>query len=507
MDFQTKLSQLKTILKEVADLDSATNLLDWDQQCYMPPGGVEDRSNQLATLKRLSHVRFTSDEVGQLLEDLQPYATQLDPDSDEARLIKVTARKYKKNTRVPSEMVAEFAQMTSLAYQIWQVARVENNFTKFSPYLEKIVDWKRRYANLFVPYDHIYDPLLDEFEPGLKTADVKAIFNDLRPQQVTLIQAIADRPQVDDAFLHQPFNEHMQWEFGVKVISKFGYDWNHGRQDKTAHPFSIGFGVRDVRITTRVYPDYLSSALFSTMHECGHALYDMGVDPTFDRTPLADITSLALHESQSRLWENLIGRSHEFWEYYYPRLVDRFPSQLGNVSLEAFYKGINKVKPSLIRVEADEATYNLHIMLRLELEIALVEGNLQVKDLPEAWNARMKEYLGLIPPNDADGVLQDVHWSSGIIGYFSTYALGNLISGQLWECIKADIPNLSDHIRHGEFGELLTWLREKIHRHGSKFVLQEMVQRVTGSKITPVPYMRYLWNKFGDIYGLRPSMS
>jgi carboxypeptidase Taq len=499
---EDKLKQLKTILAEISDLEYAVFLLAWDQQTYMPPAGAEERGQQIGTLNKLAHSRFTSDEVGKLLDELAPAVAQLPPDSDEARLIKVTRRKYEQYTKVPPEMIVELAELTSIAFSVWQQARPENNFSKFQPYLEKIVDNRRRYAELFAPYDHIYDPLLDRYEPGMKTAQVQAIFNQLRPQQVELIQAISAKPQVDDSFLHQAYNGQKQWDFGVEVITKFGYPWNRGRQDKAAHPFTTEMGLNDVRITTRILPEYIGSALFSTMHECGHALYDLGIDPALARTPLSNLASLALHESQSRMWENLVGRSLPFWEHFYPRLQEYFPAQLENIDLWTFYKGINKVEPSLIRVEADEATYNLHIMLRLELEIALMEGSLQVKDLPEAWNSRMQEYLGVTPPNDSDGVLQDVHWSDGYIGYFSTYALGNLISLQLWERINADLPDLSEQIRHGEFSSLLGWLRENIHRHGAKYEAQEMVKRVTGAEINPAAYMRYLNTKYGEIYRL-----
>jgi len=499
---EEKYAQLKDILGEVMDLTRAAAVLEWDQQTYMPPEGAEERGSQLATIQKIEHIKFTSDEVGRLLEDLRPWAAQLDPDSDEARLLRVTQRQYDKRTKVPADMVAEFAQITTAAFNAWHEARAESNFAKFQPHLEKVVDWRRRYAALFAPYDHVYDALLDDFEPGMKTSEVKAIFGTLRPQQVELIKAISERPQVDDSFLHQPFDEQKQWDFGMQVAQKFGYDLKRGRQDRTAHPFTTTFGIDDVRITTRFIPDYFSSAFFSTTHETGHALYELGVDRGLARTPLADGASMAIHESQSRMWENLVGRSFTFWEGHYPRLQEFFPQQLGNVSLEAFYKGINKVEPSFIRVEADEATYNLHVMLRLEIEIGLMEGSIEVVDLPGIWTTRMQEYLGVTPPDDAQGVLQDIHWSNGYIGYFSTYALGNLVSVQLWERINADIPDLPDQIRRGEFSGLLGWLREKLHRHGAKFEPQELVQRITGSKIDPAPYVRYLRTKYSDIYGL-----
>jgi len=496
------LDELRVMLSEIIDLQNAASLLGWDQQTYMPSGAAESRGYQLGTLQKLAHVKFTSGEMGKLLDQLGPYAEGLPPDSDDARLIKVTLRDYQKEVKVPPEMVVELAQVTTQAFQVWQEARAENNFSLFLPYLEKIVDLRRRYAELFAPYDQIYDPLLDDFEPGLKTSDVKTIFGKLHPQQVALIKKISERPQIDYSFINQPFEEKKQWDFGVAVITDFGYDWEHGRQDKAAHPFTINFGIDDVRITTRIAPKYLGTGIFGTMHEAGHALYEQGIDHALSRTPLARGASLALHESQSRMWENLVGRSMPFWTHYYPKLIKVFPTQFNGVDLDKFYKGINKVEPSLIRVEADEATYNLHIMLRLELEIDLIEGNIEVKDLPEVWNTRIEDYLGVTPPDDAKGVLQDVHWSSGMIGYFSTYALGNLISVQLWECINAEIPDLSDQLSKGQFSALLTWLRDKIHRHGAKFEPQELVKRITGSKIDPAPYMRYLQKKYSEIYGL-----
>jgi len=336
----------------------------------------------------------------------------------------------------------------------------------------------------------------------MKTAEVQSIFNALRPKQVELIKAISQAKKVERSFLFLDYPEAGQLAFGEMVISKFGYDWNHGRQDKSAHPFTTSFGLNDVRITTRFNNNYLPTSMFGTMHECGHALYELGIDKKFNRSPLADGASMAVHESQSRMWENMIGRSKPFWNHFFPKLKEFFPSQLGNIDTNAFYKGVNAVEPSLIRVEADEATYNLHIMLRLEMEIALMEGSLKVKDAPDVWNAKFKEYLGIVPPNDAQGILQDVHWSFGGFGYFPTYALGNLVSAQLWECMNEDIPNLEDQVEKAQFGEVLGWLRKNLHVYGAKFEPQTLVKKVTGSFITAEPYMRYLESKFKSIYSL-----
>lgn len=497
-----KLEKLKTLLAEVADLDHAASVLSWDQQVNMPPGGHEARGQQLAALGKIAQEKFISDEIGRLIEDLKQEFAGADPASDEAAMIRVAARNYDKARRVPPEFVAEQAVVTSRAFEAWMEAKGKSDFSIFQPHLEKVTELVKRYISFFPPADHPYDTLLDDYEPGMKTADVKAIFDALRPKQVELIKAIASAKQVRDDFLFRKYNERKLNDFGVDVITEFGYDWNRGRQDRAPHPFETTFSVNDVRITTRFEADNPLAMLFSTMHESGHAMYEQGVNPAFERTVLMGGASLAVHESQSRLWENLVGRSLPFWEHFFPAFKKTFPAQLDGVGVKAFYKAINKVEPSLIRVNADEATYNLHIMLRLELEIAMVEDKVALKDLPEIWNTKMREYLGVTPPNDAKGVLQDVHWSYGSIGYFSTYALGNLVSAQLWEKINRDIPNLDDQIREGDFSELLGWLRTNIHRHGQKFEPQVLVEKVTGSKIAAEPYVRYLTKKYSGIYAL-----
>ncbi len=497
-----KLEQLKEKLGEVADIGRAASVLGWDQQVNMPPGGSEARGRQLATLSKIAQEKFITEEVGKLIDDLKQELNGADPASNEAALIRVAARNYDKAKRVPPEFIAEQAIVSSRAFEAWVEAKGKSDFSIFRPHLEKVVELVHKYISFFPPAEHPYDTLLDDYEPGMKTADVKLIFDGLRPKQVELIKAITSRRQVKDDFLYKKYNEKKLIDFGVDIITKFGYDWSRGRQDKAPHPFESTFSVNDVRITTRYEDDNPIATLFSTMHESGHAMYEQGINPDYERTPLAGGTSLAVHESQSRMWENLVGRSLPFWEYFYPAFKKTFPKHLEGVSLKSFYKAINKVKPSLIRVNADEATYNLHIMLRLELEIAMVEGKITIKDLPEIWNTKMQDYLGITPPNDEKGVLQDIHWSLGSIGYFSTYALGNLISAQLWEKINADIGDLDDQIRKGDFSHLLDWLRKNIHQYGQKYEPQTLVENVTGSKITYEPYIRYLTKKYGEIYGL-----
>jgi carboxypeptidase Taq len=495
-----KLNQLKGILGEVSDLRHAASVLEWDQNVSMPPGGSKARGQQLATLGKIAHEKSTTDEVGKLIEDLKNEFT--DPNSDDAALIRVSSREYDKATRVPASFVAKQAIITTQAFDTWVEAKGKSDFSIFRPHLEKVVELVHEYISFFPPADHPYDTLLDDYEPGMKTAEVQSIFDGLRPKQVELIKAIKSARQVKDDFLHKKYNEKKVWDFSEAIITKFGYEWSRGRQDKAPHPFQTTFSVNDTRITNRFEADNPLSTLFSAMHESGHAMYEQGSNPAYERTPLAGGTSLAIHESQSRMWENLVGRSLPFWEYFFPALKKSFPSQLDGVSVKSFYKAINKVESSFIRVNADEATYNLHVMLRLELEIGMVEGKFAVKDLPEIWNAKMNDYLGIVPPNDAQGVLQDVHWSSGLMGYFSTYALGNLVSAQLWEKINEDIKDLDDEIRKGKFDSLLGWLREKIHIYGHKYDPQDLMQKVTGSKIDSAAYVRYLTNKYSNIYGL-----
>jgi carboxypeptidase Taq len=493
---------LNQLIGEVTDLQHAASLIEWDEQVTMPSAGAEVHGQMLATIRKLAHQKFTAPEIGRTLEDLKQALNGADRDSDASRSLDVTAHEFDKAVRVPADFVAEQAKAASAAQHAWIAARSASNFAVFQPHLAKLVELRQRYVEFFPPAAHPYDIVLDDFEPGMTTAEVLELFAVLRPRQVALLRAIAARPQVDDSFLQAPFAEAELAAFATEVVSAMGFDWQRGRQDRSVHPFATAVGPNDVRITSRYVEREPLSLVFGMVHEAGHALYEQGIDASFTRTLLGNAASLGVHESQSRLWENLVGRSRAFWEHFYPALQQRFPGQLGHVPLDPFYRGINKVTPSLIRVESDEATYNLHIMLRVELEIALLDGTLRVPDLPDAWNARMRDYLGVTPSDDAHGVLQDIHWSIGLFGYFATYTLGNVISAQLWGAYRRANPERDNELCRGEFGPLLSWLRGSIHKHGRKFPPQELVERATGARITPEPYLRYLESKYGEIYAL-----
>jgi len=498
---EAKLQELKTHLIEIDDLESTAALLRWDQSTYMPAGGASARARQLATLGRLAHEKFTDPAIGKLLDELRPYEESLPYDSDEASLIRVTRRDYEKAVKVPPEFMAQLHSHAAASFGVWTKARPANDFAMVQPYLEKTLDLSRQLADFFPGYEHIADPLIDFADEGMTVSTLRDLFADLREQLVPIVEAITAQPPANDACLHQPFPEAQQLAFGLEVIKRFGYDFERGRQDKTHHPFMTKFSLGDVRITTRVKENDLSEALFSTMHEAGHALYEQGIRMDFEGTPLADGTSSGVHESQSRLWENLVGRSRGFWEFWYPKLQATFPDQLGAVSLDTFYRAINKVQRSLIRTDADEVTYNLHVTIRFDLELALLEGLLAVRDLPEAWRERYKADLGITPPDDRDGVLQDVHWYSYMVGGgFQGYTLGNILSAQFFEAAQKAHPEITSEIQHGEFSTLHHWLRENIYQHGRKFMPSELVERVTGGPLSINPYLRYLREKYGELY-------
>jgi carboxypeptidase Taq len=500
---EAKLQELKTRLTEVNDLESVGALLGWDQTTYMPPGGAAARGRQLATLAKLSHEKFTEASIGKLLDDLRSYAESLPYDSDDASLIRITRREYERATKVPPAFMAQFYEHSAISYQVWSQARPANDFAAVQPYLEKTLDLSRQFANFFPGYEHIADPLIDVADYGVKASTLRALFADLRAQLVPIVQAITAQDPADDACLRTIFPEPEQIAFGLEVVKRFGYDLQRGRLDKSPHPFTTKFSIGDVRITTRVRLDDLGDALFSTLHEAGHALYEQGVNPAYEGTPLGTGTSAGVHESQSRLWENLVGRSPGFWKFFYPKLQQVFPAQLGSVSLDTFYRAINKVQRSLIRTDADEVTYNLHVMIRFGLELDLLEGKLAVRDLPEVWKARYHSDLGILPPDDRDGVLQDVHWYGGTIGgSFQGYTLGNILNAQFYQAALKAHPEIPAEIEQGKFDTLHGWLKDTIYQHGKKFTASEIVERVTGGPMSIEPYIRYLRTKYGQLYKL-----
>jgi carboxypeptidase Taq len=502
-EIQNKILALLDRLGEINDLKSAADLLNWDQTTYMPPGGAAARGRQLATLQRLAHEKFTDPAIGHLLDALESDGEGLPPDADEAALLRVTRRDYERATRVPPSFTAQLANHMAESYELWAKARPTNDFALVTPALEKTLDLSRQLANFFPGYRHIADPLIDNNDYGMSVATLQPLLGELRTQLQRLVKAIRAQPQVDDRCLAQHFPIPKQWDFGVQIIKQFGYDFNRGRQDTTEHPFMTKFSLGDVRITTRFKEDQLNDGLFSTLHEAGHALYEQGIDPTFESTPLAEGASAGVHESQSRLWENQVGHSLEFWQHYYPKLQATFPSQLGAVSLASFYQAINKVQPSLIRTDADEVTYNLHVAMRFELELALLEGKLAVRDLPDAWDELYQTNLGISAPDHRDGVLQDVHWYAGTIGgMFQGYSLGNIMAAQFYAQALHDHPTIPAEMATGCFTTLHTWLRANIYQHGNKFTTEELIQRVTGGPLSLTPYLNYLQTKYGAIYNL-----
>lgn len=494
---------LKKRTTDISNLNHAAALLSWDQQTYMPPGAAKARAEQLATLSRLSHEMFTADETAQLIEAAAQEIGDANADTFEASVVRVTKYDYEKSVKVPSAFVAEKARVTSLAYDKWVAARANSDYATFLPTLREIVDLCRTETEYRGYEDHIYDALLDKFEPGMKAAQVKVIFDGLRSVLVPFAQKIFEqKDRVSDEVLHRAFPVDKQHELGLLIAKQFGYDLQRGRQDEVVHPFCTSFSRDDVRITTRFDPNFLNPALFGTLHEAGHAMYEQGIAAELEGTVLAGGVSLGIHESQSRLWENVVGRSYGFWQYFYPRLQGVYLGVLDDVSLDTFYRAVNKVQPSFIRVEADEVTYPLHIMLRFELEMEILTGELDLKDAPDAWNAKMEEYLGITPANDSQGILQDVHWSYGIFGYFPTYALGTLLSAQLYNTAVKAHPEIPEDIGKGEYQKLLNWMNVNIHKHGRKYMPAELIKRATGDTYQFQPYMDYLKAKYSGIYDL-----
>ncbi|MDR4475613.1 MAG: carboxypeptidase M32 [Nitrospira sp.] len=500
------LEPLMNRLLEIRRIQSAASVLSWDQETYMPAGGGTARAEQIATLEGLAHEKLVSREVETLLTGWVDPATGQAPegwDEPSRSLLRETWRDFSRAKKLPSAFVVRLSRECSLAQQAWVTAREESRFSKFLPSLKTIIGLKREEAQYLGYRDSPYDALLDTYEPGATIAHLAPMFRELRERLVPLLKKVqGSGVTIDDSCVHQRFDQAKQMEFGRLVLVAMGYDFERGRLDLSAHPFTTSFHPTDVRVTTRVFETDLPSCLFSCIHEGGHGLYDQGLDPRYYGSPLGESLSLGFHESQSRLWENCVGRSRAFWRCFYPILQHTFPEQLATVPLDRFYAAINRVAPSCIRVEADELTYNLHIMLRVDIEQALIENRIQPDDLPELWNDTMQSYLGIVPQRDADGVLQDVHWSMGAFGYFPTYTLGNLYSVQFFEQADLELPQLEEDIAAGRLIPLRRWLEQKIHRWGRMFTPDHLARRVTGNGVNPEPFLRYLETKYGELYQL-----
>jgi carboxypeptidase Taq len=490
-------------MAELSDLGRIHALLFWDQNTMMPPRGAAARADHSSTLELISHGRLTDPEVGRLLDTLAPWAADEDPDSDAVRLLAAVRRDHEKAVRVPAALAAEMSHADALGQQAWQEARAASDFSRFRDALARHVELRHRYVECFEPAEHPYDVLLDDFEPGLTTAELRPLFRTLRDELVELVAGAAvDGGQARNGGVFSgPFEVDDQRRAVMAVLEAVGFDPDGWRLDPAPHPFAQSLGPQDVRITTRYDLHDFGVAHFSALHEFGHGLYEAGIAPELVRGPLGTPVSLGIHESQSRLWENLIGRSRPFCEWVLPTLREQLGPGLGAIDGEGLYRAVNSVQRSLIRVDADETTYNLHIILRFELELALIEGTLEVDDVPQAWNEGMHRLLGVDVPDDAQGVLQDVHWGAGLFGYFPTYTLGNLIAAQLWTRLKADLPEIEAQIGRGDLALMRDWLGEHIHRHGRKFPPRELLHRVTGESLQPEPFLDYLRAKLADVRG------
>jgi carboxypeptidase Taq len=499
---EDRLAELKRRLLEISDLSMVGAVLGWDEATYMPKGGEVARGRQSATVSRMRHELSIAPALGHLLDGLASYADDLPAESDDAAIIRVARRDFEKAIKVPAEWVERASEHSSASYGAWTRARPANDFATMRPYLERTLELSREYAGFFAPYDRVADPLIDDADQGMTTALIETLFAELRRELVPIVRAITTEPVADDSCLRGAFAEPAQLAFSLDVAKRLGYDLDRGRLDKTHHPFCTKFSIGDVRITTRVREDDLGDALFSTVHEAGHAMYEQGVNPAFDGTPLGGGVSAGVHESQSRLWENVVGRGRGFWEHFFPNLQRQFPAFDG-VPLDTFYRAINKVERSLIRTDADEVTYNLHVMLRFDLELDLLEGRLQVKDIPDAWRARMKADLGIEPTDDRNGCLQDVHWYAGTIGGgFQGYTIGNILSAQFFAAAVKACPGIPSEIAAGEFATLHGWLTDNLYRYGRKFVPNDLIERTTGEPMTMRPYLAYLRSKYGELYSL-----
>lgn len=488
--------------RTVSDLRAASSLLHWDQETYMPDGAAAVRAEQSATLETLTHQMATSGEYAAMLETVRQESERGELEGWEQKLVEESHREFERSRKLPDEFVREMSRAQSLAHHAWRKAREQQDFSIFAPLLEQIVGLKRQAAEYFGYAENPYDALIDQYEPGMLASQLRPVFDRLRKGTGELLQKIADAgTPPDDSVLFTDFDPEQQLAFSKKIIQQLGFDFNTGRVDLSAHPFCTSFGSSDVRLTTRIFRDDLRSCLFGLMHEAGHGMYEQGFAPQLVRTPLAAGTSMGIHESQSLLWENMVGRSEEFWQWAFPEIAGTFPDRLAGFDSLSFFRAINVMKPSFIRVEADELTYNMHIILRFEIEDDLINGRMSVADIPAVWNQKSQEYLGIVPPNDSLGCLQDIHWSFGGFGYFASYTLGKLYAAMFFNRATEQLPDLRQQIARGEFGSLLGWLRENLHQWGKSKNASQLANDICGRSLTETDFLAYLDRKIERVYG------
>ncbi|ACR80515.1 MULTISPECIES: carboxypeptidase M32 [Kosmotoga] len=495
------LEKLKALSKELELINAAVATMAWDQRTYMPPKSAGTRSEAIGYLSTIAFKKFISDETGEIIRELEKEDNFNRLDENEKAMVRIAKREYEKAKAIPPELFQKFTITASKSETVWEQAKKNNDFKSFQPYLEELLEMLREMAELYGYKENPYDALLDKYEPGITTRKLKKIIETLKAELIPFLREIIEQKgKTDPSILYGRFGKKAQEKLSIRALKAIGYDFEAGRLDETVHPFTISLGAGDVRVTTKYDPHFLQPSLYGTFHEGGHALYEQGLPEEFKYTPIYGAVSLGIHESQSRMMENMVARSYEFLKFFYPEIKKVFPKQFGRVSLDRFYRAINHVEPSLIRIEADEVTYNFHIMLRFELEEAMLNKSLEVKDLPRAWNEKIKEYLGIEPQNDAEGVLQDVHWANGMIGYFPSYMLGNLYAAQLFAKAEEEIPKLRKNIEKGNVAVLIEWLRENIHRHGKKYLPEELIKISTGEELNPEYFIRYIKEKYTKIY-------
>jgi carboxypeptidase Taq len=499
MNSQKLYTKYKTTIQKIADIKYASAVLQWDQETYLPKKGNDARGRQIATLNELAHEQFTHDEFGELLKEL---STKENLDKKELKNVQLSLEDFTKYKKLPSSFVRQMSETVNKSFHAWIQARKENNFAIFEKPLQQIIDLKKQEAEYIEYEQHPYDALMNDYDKGLTTKIVDKLFADLRPQLSDLLAKIAAKPQVDNSFLHQHFDKTTQWDFGVEILKRMHFDFDAGRQDISEHPFTTNFCSQDVRVTTRIDENDFSNMLWSCIHEGGHALYEQGLSAEQYGMPLGEYCSLSIHESQSRLWENCIGRGKDFWQYNLPLLADKFPAQLKNISIDDFYKGINKVQSSLIRTEADELTYHFHVMIRYEIEKSLINGEINAVDIPAYWNEQYKKYLNITVPNDVEGCLQDVHWSHGSFGYFATYSIGSLYAAQFYATIASQHSSISEMIKKGDTSIINNWLQNNIYPSGRYYNSEILCKKATGENLNSQFFIDYAFSKYKAIYDL-----